>query len=231
MSCPVCGAQNEASAAFCYRCGSALKPADPATGRTVNLGRADTPAFGTPAPQPQDDSGARVYDLPPRPAAAQPQDDSSARVYDLPPSPARPGPALAPASADRLPPNVVSGPPVPQFSVPQYTPPEGVSGTVIMPQRPTSNTALISMILGIVSLGMFTLLLCTFFLMPFSVVFGIPAVILAYNARKEIRASGGQLGGEGMAKAGLIMGWINIALSVLAAVGICSFFVFAAAQS
>lgn len=43
MRCPVCGISNEESAAFCYKCGSALRSVDrsaqPATGQTVNLNR------------------------------------------------------------------------------------------------------------------------------------------------------------------------------------------------
>jgi uncharacterized membrane protein len=46
----------------------------------------------------------------------------------------------------------------------------------------------------------------------------IIGVILGYMARKEIRESHGAMGGEGMAKAGIIIGWIGIALAVL---GIC----------
>lgn len=203
MSCPVCGAQNEAGAAFCYRCGSALKPAASVTGPTVNLGRADTPTFGTPVAQPHDDTGARVYDVP-----------TTASV----------NPTFSPAGSEMsLPPSPVSG--TPQYTVPQ-APGYAVSG-----QAPNSNSALISMILGIVSLGMFALLLCTFVLMPLSALAGIPAVIVGRNARKEIRASGGQIAGDGMAVAGMVMGWISIALSVIAAIGLCAFFAIAAAQS
>lgn len=59
------------------------------------------------------------------------------------------------------------------------------------------------MILGIVGL-----LCCGFFT-------GIPAVILGMSARKEIAASGGAQTGDGMAKAGVILGWIAIVLGVL----------------
>lgn len=221
MSCPVCGAQNEANAAFCYRCGSALKPADPAVGRTVNLGRADTPPFGTSAAQPREDTGARVYDLP-----------STSSVSPDPPSPAfryasdeRAASNLQPGSAVDAP---ASG--VPQFSVPQLTRPEYGSSTVIMPPQSSSSSAQISMILGVVALTVFVVPLCTIvlsFLSPIALVFGIPALIVGQNARKEIRASGGQIGGEGMAKAGVIMGWISIGLSILAIVAICGIFVFA----
>lgn len=210
MSCPVCGAQNEAGAAFCYRCGSALKPAESATGRTVNLGR-DTPPFGTPAAQPQEDVGARVYDVPT--SAGQP-----AATFAEPS-------ATTPVSVGTADSTIT-----PQFNVPQYNVPQP-SGAVDTMQRPSSNTAVISMVLGIVSLGLFGVLLCTVFLSPISVAAGIPAVIVGRNARKEIEASGGAIGGAGMATAGIVMGWINIALSILAALAICGFIAFAAASS
>jgi hypothetical protein len=48
---------------------------------------------------------------------------------------------------------------------------------------------------------------------------GIPcaivAVILGYKARNQIDASGGRLGGRGLAIAGLVMGWIGVAINAL----------------
>jgi len=70
-----------------------------------------------------------------------------------------------------------------------------------MPQ--TNQKAMWSMILGILSLVCCGLLA------------GIPALILGNSAQKEIAASGGAQSGEGMAKAGVILGWISIALSIL----------------
>jgi Domain of unknown function (DUF4190) len=46
----------------------------------------------------------------------------------------------------------------------------------------------------------------------------IVAVITGYMAKNEIRGSAGHLGGEGLATAGLILGWLNIALALI---GIC----------
>lgn len=40
-------------------------------------------------------------------------------------------------------------------------------------------------------------------------------LILGYNARKQIRASGGQEGGEGAATAAIVIGWIGVGLMVL----------------
>ena len=72
------------------------------------------------------------------------------------------------------------------------------------PAGPQSNTmALISLIAGIAS----------FVLIP--VIGAIVAIITGNNARKEILASNGMQTGDGMAKAGVILGWVNIALSVL----------------
>jgi len=49
---------------------------------------------------------------------------------------------------------------------------------------------------------------------------GLAAVIAGHIAKKEIRNSGGRLSGDGLATAGLVLGYINLALVV---VGICFF--------
>lgn len=68
---------------------------------------------------------------------------------------------------------------------------------------PTSSMATVSLIAGILGLTIF----------PF--IGSIVAVITASMAKKEILASRGALSGEGLAKAGGILGWIGIALGVL----------------
>ncbi len=45
-------------------------------------------------------------------------------------------------------------------------------------------------------------------------------LILGYMARKEIRNSRGAMQGEGLAKAGIILGWIGVGLAVI---GVCLF--------
>ncbi len=71
---------------------------------------------------------------------------------------------------------------------------------------PNSTLALVSLITGILGL--------TF--MPF--LGSIIAVITGPMAQKEIGQSHGTLGGDGLAKAGTILGWIGIGLGIL---GIC----------
>ena len=82
----------------------------------------------------------------------------------------------------------------------------------IPPARPSSTTAIISLVAGILGLT----------LIP--TIGSIVAVITGSMAKKEIRESGGVLGGEGMANAGIIIGWIGIVLTVLAICGISLLF-------
>ena len=53
----------------------------------------------------------------------------------------------------------------------------------------------------------------SFFVCP--VVLSIVAIILGTQALTEIRQSGGRVTGEGMAQAGLILGWISIAIAIV----------------
>lgn len=76
----------------------------------------------------------------------------------------------------------------------------------------TDGKAVGSLVCGILSLACFSILT------------GIPAVILGHVSRSAIRNSMGRLKGEGMALAGLIMGYISIAfipiLLIIAAIAI-----------
>jgi hypothetical protein len=82
-------------------------------------------------------------------------------------------------------------PPPPEPGGYGYTPPQ------------TNQKALWSMILGILSIVACGLLA------------GIPALILGSSAKKEIAAAGGAQTGEGMATAGVVLGWISVAISVV----------------
>lgn len=85
------------------------------------------------------------------------------------------------------------------------TPPGDIS-----PAVPTSSLAIISLIAGILGLSLFPIL------------GSVVAVITGPMARREIRESGGTLGGDGLATAGLVLGWIGIGLTVI---GLCGVFV------
>ena len=84
---------------------------------------------------------------------------------------------------------------------PPPPPPEPGGYGYAAPQ--TNQKALWSMILGILSIVACGLLA------------GIPALILGSSAKKEIAAAGGAQSGEGMATAGVILGWISVAISVV----------------
>jgi hypothetical protein len=71
------------------------------------------------------------------------------------------------------------------------------------PTTPTSGLAIASLLLGIGGLTIVPLL------------GSILAVILGYMARKEIRQRPHEITGDGLAVAGIVLGWIAIGLSVL----------------
>jgi len=73
---------------------------------------------------------------------------------------------------------------------------------------PSSTLAMVSLIAALLG---FTL---------FPVIGGIVALITGHMARKETRSIPPQASGDGMATAGIIMGWIQIGLLI---VGICCF--------
>lgn len=79
------------------------------------------------------------------------------------------------------------------------------------PVAPTHSMAWVSLIAGVLGL--------TFF--PF--LGSIAAVITGNIARKEIAASGGAQSGDGLAFAGVILGWIGVGLGVIAICFICLF--------
>jgi hypothetical protein len=72
---------------------------------------------------------------------------------------------------------------------------------------PNSSLAVISLIFGIMG----------FSLLPLAG--SIVAVITGILAKNEIQDSGGALSGEGMATAGLVLGWVGLGLSVV--IGCC----------
>ncbi len=80
--------------------------------------------------------------------------------------------------------------------------------------RQTSTYAVISLIAGILG----------WTLLPF--LGSIGAIIFGHLARAEIRRSGGQLDGDGLAVGGLILGWISVGLAILSAIAVLVFILF-----
>ena len=76
---------------------------------------------------------------------------------------------------------------------------------------PNSTLATISLIAGILGF------------MGFPIVASIAAIWTGYAARKETRSIPPRASGDGMATAGIVMGWIQIGLAVVA---ICCFFAY-----
>jgi hypothetical protein len=92
---------------------------------------------------------------------------------------------------------------------PPPPPPPGEGGYGYVAPR-TNSKAIWALVLGILSL-----VCCSFFAGVFA---GIPAIILGNMARTEIDASGGIQSGRGMAVAGVVLGIIALALSVVWAI-------------
>ncbi len=72
---------------------------------------------------------------------------------------------------------------------------------------PTSGSAIAALILTL--LGLLQVL-------PF--LGTIAGLVMGYSARNDIRNSEGRLGGEGIAQAAIILGWIGVALYII---GVC----------
>lgn len=119
-----------------------------------------------------------------------------------PPPPAKDQTPLQPGSQPRYP--VQGG--YQQAGYPQvYSP-------VVQP--PKSGKATAAMVLGICALASITLACCFSLLLTITFVLGILAIIFGILAKNEIRDTPG-LAGYGQAQAGLIMGIVGLALSVV----------------
>ena len=83
----------------------------------------------------------------------------------------------------------------------EFTPmPAAPAGDPLRPQ--TSTNAIVTLVLSIVSWTVCPLITA------------IVAIVLAYQADKEIRNSGGKVTGQGLSFAAKIIAWINIGVSV-----------------
>ncbi|MER7443338.1 DUF4190 domain-containing protein [Micromonospora avicenniae] len=90
------------------------------------------------------------------------------------------------------------------------------------PAPPTNGMAVAAMVIGITGI----MGLCGY---GIGGIIGVVGAILGHIAKRQIRERGGS--GEGMATAGIIMGWISTAIAVLATIGIIIAIVVAANQN
>ena len=90
---------------------------------------------------------------------------------------------------------------------------------MVVAQTQDDTCAILGLVFGILSLA------------GIGILASIPAIILGHVARKNIRASGGRLSGQGMATAGMVLGWISCGLFILIVFIFVIIFVGAAATS
>jgi hypothetical protein len=94
--------------------------------------------------------------------------------------------------------------PNPQWQQSQWEPPLGQQQQPrppeFQPVAPAPGVAIASLILSIAGL------------LLFPIVCSLAGLVLGYKARDEIARSGGSLGGSGLATAGIVLGWIGLAL-------------------
>lgn len=101
---------------------------------------------------------------------------------------------------------------------PQDSSSESVTGYQEAPHN--SGKAIASMVVGIAGAVIGLPSFCLFGLCATGVMVpcAIASLILGYMAKREIDESGGTIGGSGMATAGIILGWVDIGMAVIAAI-------------
>jgi len=107
-----------------------------------------------------------------------------------------------------LPPPPMPAPPPPP-SPPVYVTNQPV---YVTNAKPTSTMAITSLVAGLIS----------WVLLPW--IGAIVAIITGHMARSEVRKSNGAIEGDGLALAGLILGYIQIGLTVLGIIALFLFF-------
>jgi hypothetical protein len=107
---------------------------------------------------------------------------------------------LASLTAD-LPGAMPAGPPPGAYPGPAYAPAQNYGGYQVAGYAPTNGLAIASLVCGLTQF------------LGFWIVTGIPAIIMGHIARKQIKLSGQQ--GDGMALAGLILGYIGLVLGII----------------
>jgi hypothetical protein len=90
------------------------------------------------------------------------------------------------------------------------------SDQLVAPFRETNGAAIVAVVLGV---------------LWFAGIGSVLALVFGYRARREIKSSGGSQKGSGLATAGIILGWIGIAVLVAGAAAGLAVMVVAAGSS
>lgn len=90
---------------------------------------------------------------------------------------------------------------------PDPRPPAAPAAPIIIQAIPTNGKAIAALVLGILWLWW---------------VGSILALLLGYTARGEIKASKTPQGGDGLATAGIVLGWIGVGFFALSSFGVCA---------
>ena len=209
MVCPNCGYTNQPGNRFCVRCGidtAAHRPPAPDAASPTPLSnegsaepQAVAPVSAAPPPPP---APPAPWGVPAPPTGPPP----GYAPGSMTPPPTGPPPGYAPGAAPPGPPNpfappTPTAPPgYPQWGYGQYPPPYPPSGGWA-PQS-MNGLAVASLILGLVGW-----VACG--------VGSVLAVIFGFVSQTQIRESHGRQSGAGMAKAGIILGFIGVGMIAL----------------
>jgi hypothetical protein len=206
MLCPNCGYNNQPNNRFCVRCG--IDIAAPPSPETPSF---DVPGATPPAPGESPASGAPASAAPGEPAPAPPNPWGTPPPATAsgatggpfpPPGPTGPNPGSMPPHA----PNPFAPPP--PIGAPGSHPPPAAYGQYPVYPPPglapasTNGLATAALVLGAVGW------------IPCGIG-SLVAIVLGFIARTQIRESQGRQGGDGLALAGIILGFIGVGIWLL----------------
>jgi hypothetical protein len=187
MSCPNCGYDNSPNNRFCVRCGVDLAvPPQPGPPGAAPGAPPAPPAGRVPPPAPANPWGA-----PPPPPTQWGAPGQTPPPPPPPPQSAPPNPYAPPAAHG--PPGVYAPPGAGQYG--QYPAPYPPSGYHAPSTNGLAIAALVLGLVGWVPCGVGSIL----------------AIVFGFVARTQIRNSQGRQGGDGLAMAGIVLGFVAIA--------------------
>jgi hypothetical protein len=199
MVCPNCGYNNQTGNRFCVRCG--IDVAAPPVPETPSFDSDLSPGAAPPPPPPPPYAPPAAAPAGTPPAANPWGAPQSSPGQWAPPGQAPPAPYLPTPPAAAPNPFAPPAPPSPYGQPGAYPPPPyAPSGYPVPPS--TNGLAIAALILGLVGW------------MPCGLG-SIIAVVFGFVARGQIKESRGRQSGDGMALAGIILGFLGIALVVL----------------